>query len=200
MPGMHTYPFGVLVIVFGLVVGGCGDGGSGSSSTPTPTAQSSTDPNLTVPVQTALANSSAVGIDKPLPVSGSSENSSVVNPSPPMPITGSGPLAFGPGMIGPFNGGPFNGITAIQSTLAVTGITSAGSSTSPSRSASSPPPGGSEEKTVTGLIVKHRAQASAQIAQLQAFDASGLSKSANVPLSVLRQMSGGAHVIKMGQP
>ena len=53
---------------------------------------------------------------------------------------------------------------------------------------------------MTGLIVKHRAQASAQIAQLQAFDASGLSKSANVPLSVLRQMSGGAHVIKMGQP
>ena len=197
---MHKYSFGILVIVFGLVVSGCGDGGSGSGSPPTPTAQSSTDPTLTVPVQTALANSAAVGTDTPATVSGSSENSSVVNPSPPIPITGSGPLTFGPAMTGTFNGGPFGGITPIQSTSAGTGITTAASSTSPLRSASNSPPGKSkDEEIVTGLIVKHRAQASAEIAQLEASDASGLSKHAKVPLSVLRRMSGGAHVLKMEQ-
>ena len=59
-------------------------------------------------------------------------------------------------------------------------------------------PSGSEEKTVSSLIVKPRAGAGDQIASaLHAFDASGLSKTANVPLSVLRKMSGGAHVIKL---
>lgn len=60
---------------------------------------------------------------------------------------------------------------------------------------------GTEEKMVPSLIVKPRAQAGAKMASaLQAFDARGLSKSALVPLTVVRPMSGGAHVIKLEQP
>jgi serine protease len=54
---------------------------------------------------------------------------------------------------------------------------------------------------VSRLIVKPRAQAGAKLANaLQSFDASGLSKTANVPLTVIRPMSGDAHVIKLDQP
>jgi hypothetical protein len=54
---------------------------------------------------------------------------------------------------------------------------------------------------VSSLIVKPRAAAGASIASaLRAFDASSLSKSANVPLTVLRRMSGEAHVITLKQP
>lgn len=63
------------------------------------------------------------------------------------------------------------------------------------------PASGPEENMVSSLIVKPRAGAGAQIASaLHALDASGLSKTANVPLTVLRHMSGGAHVIKLEQP
>ena len=63
-------------------------------------------------------------------------------------------------------------------------------------SASSP-----EEEMVSRLIVKPRAQADAKLAgALQAFDASGLSKTANVPMTVFRPMSGDAYVIKLDQP
>jgi serine protease len=57
------------------------------------------------------------------------------------------------------------------------------------------------EEMVSNLIVKPRAGAGTSIASaLRAFDASSLSKSANVPLSVLRRISGEAHVIKLEQP
>ena len=80
-------------------------------------------------------------------------------------------------------------------------VTTAGSSKLPLASTSSMAARGSEEKRVSSLIVKPRAQAGAKVAgELQAFDASGLSKTAKVPLSVLRHMSGGAHVIKLHQP
>ncbi|MEO7861122.1 MAG: S8 family serine peptidase [Nitrospirales bacterium] len=58
-----------------------------------------------------------------------------------------------------------------------------------------------EEESVSSLIVKPRAKTGASIASaLQAFDASSLSHSANAPLTVLRRMSGAAHVIKLEQP
>ncbi len=49
--------------------------------------------------------------------------------------------------------------------------------------------------------MKPRAKADAKLAgALRAFDASGLSKSANVPMTVFRPMSGDAHVIKLDKP
>ena len=61
--------------------------------------------------------------------------------------------------------------------------------------------GGTQEEMVSQLIVKskHRVGDHLQNA-LRARDASGLSKTANVPMSVLRPMSGGAHVIRLDHP
>jgi serine protease len=57
------------------------------------------------------------------------------------------------------------------------------------------------EEMVSSLIVKPRTGAGAQLAAaLQAFDARGLSKAAATPLTVLRQMSGEAYVVKLDQP
>lgn len=57
------------------------------------------------------------------------------------------------------------------------------------------------EEMVSRLIVKPRALAGAKLADsLQAFDASGLSRTANMPMTVFRPMSNGAHVIKLDQP
>ena len=57
------------------------------------------------------------------------------------------------------------------------------------------------EEMVSSLIVKPHAAAGAKMASaLQAFDARGLSETAKVPLRVWRQMSGGAHVIKLERP
>jgi len=57
------------------------------------------------------------------------------------------------------------------------------------------------EEMVSRLIVKPRALAGAKLAgSLQAFDASGLSRTANMPMTVFRPMSDGAHVIKLDQP
>ena len=58
-----------------------------------------------------------------------------------------------------------------------------------------------EEEMVSQLIVKPRARADAQLASaLQAFDAGGISKTANVPMTVFRPMSGDGYVIKLDQP
>ena len=58
-----------------------------------------------------------------------------------------------------------------------------------------------EEEIVSQLIVKPRAQVDAKLASaLQAFDASGLSKTANVPMTVFRPMSGDGYVVKLDQP
>lgn len=57
------------------------------------------------------------------------------------------------------------------------------------------------EEMVSRLIVKPRALAGAKLADsLQAFDASGLSRTANMPMTVFRPMSNGAHVIRLDQP
>ncbi len=58
-----------------------------------------------------------------------------------------------------------------------------------------------QEEMVSSLIVKPKAEAGAKLASaLQAANASGLSTAANVPLTVLRPMSGDAYVIKLDQP
>ncbi len=58
-----------------------------------------------------------------------------------------------------------------------------------------------EEMMVSSLIVKPHVEAGAQLSSaLQAFDARGLSKSALVPLTVVRPMSGKAHVVKLEHP
>ena len=58
-----------------------------------------------------------------------------------------------------------------------------------------------EEEVVSSLLVKPRTQAGGRLASaLQSFDAGELSKHAQVSLTVVRQMSGGAHVIKLPKP
>ena len=55
-----------------------------------------------------------------------------------------------------------------------------------------------EEELVSSLLMKPRPQAGSRLAgALQAVDAGELSKQAQVPLTVMRQMSGGVHVIKL---
>lgn len=57
------------------------------------------------------------------------------------------------------------------------------------------------EEMVSRLIVKPRTLAGAKLTDsLQAFDASSLSRTANMPMTVFRPMSNGAHVIKLDQP
>jgi serine protease len=54
---------------------------------------------------------------------------------------------------------------------------------------------------VSRLIIKPRVQAGGKLTRaLDAHDASSLSQTANVPLTVVRPMSGGAHVVKLDQP
>lgn len=57
-----------------------------------------------------------------------------------------------------------------------------------------------QEEMVTRLIVKPRSRAGDRLdAELRAHDASRLAKTANRPLFVVRQMSGGAHVLRLDQ-
>lgn len=58
-----------------------------------------------------------------------------------------------------------------------------------------------QEEMVSQLMVKPRTLVGAQLHKaLLAHDASALAKTSNVPMSVVRQMSGGAHVIRLEQP
>lgn len=57
------------------------------------------------------------------------------------------------------------------------------------------------EEMVSRLIIKSRVQAGGKLARaLDAHDASSLSQTANVPLTVVRPMSGGAHVVRLDHP
>jgi len=61
--------------------------------------------------------------------------------------------------------------------------------------------GAPQEEMVSRLIVKPRYRVGDQLNNaLRTRDASGLSKASNVPMSVVRPMSGGAHVICLDQP
>ncbi len=61
--------------------------------------------------------------------------------------------------------------------------------------------GNAQVDMVSRLIVKPRNQPGSKLeSELQAHDGSELSKISSVPMSVLRRMSGGAHVIELNQP
>ena len=96
------------------------------------------------------------------------------------------------------------GITATAALIIGIATAAPASSTGPFKTSAQAmlPSGGSpKEEIVSQLIVKPRARADAKLASaLQAFDASGLSKSANVPMTVFRPMSGDGYVIKLDQP
>lgn len=70
-------------------------GGSESASTPQST-QPPPDPNLTVPLRTAIANIVQDGFNQTFTISGSVDNSTPSNPVLPTPITGNGRLVQGP--------------------------------------------------------------------------------------------------------
>jgi serine protease len=96
------------------------------------------------------------------------------------------------------------GITATVALMVAIATAASAGSTGPLKTSARPmaPSASSpKEEMVSRLIVKPRAQADAKLAiALQSFDASGLSKTANVPLTVFRPMSGDAHVIKLDRP
>ena len=96
------------------------------------------------------------------------------------------------------------GITATAALMIAIATAAPAGSTGPfktSAQAMLPSVSSPEEEMVSQLIVKPRARADAQLASaLQAFDAGGLSKTANVPMTVFRPMSGDGYVIKLDQP
>jgi serine protease len=96
------------------------------------------------------------------------------------------------------------GITATAAMMIAIATAAPAGSTGPFKTSGQAmlPSGGSpEEEMVSQLIVKPRAQADAKLARaLHAFDASGLSKTANVPMTVFRPMSGDGYVVKLDQP
>jgi len=96
------------------------------------------------------------------------------------------------------------GITATAAMMIAIATAAPAGSTGPFKTSAQAmlPSGGSpEEEMVSQLIVKPRARADAKLASaLQAFDASDLSKAANVPMTVFRPMSGDGYVIKLDQP
>src|SRR5690349_19768181 len=82
-------------------------------------------------------------------------------------------------------------IAAIMTVAMTASVTTAGFPQFPLGPASNRTASGSKEQMIVGLIVKPRAHAADKITNaLRAFDASDLSKKANVPLTVLRPMSG----------
>ena len=106
----------VLVMLFSIVVAACGGGGSGGSSTPAPPVVV-VDPNLTVPLQSAMANLVNNGLSLPYTVSG-------WNGPAHTPISGSGTLTIGRPTSVKFTSGPLIGVTALKS-VAVAGTSSA---------------------------------------------------------------------------
>lgn len=96
------------------------------------------------------------------------------------------------------------GITATAALILAIATAAPAGSTGPfmtSARALSPSASSPKEEMVSGLIVKPRAHANARSSGvLQALDASGLSKTANVPLTVFRPMSGGGYVIRLEKP
>jgi serine protease len=93
-------------------------------------------------------------------------------------------------------------VTTLFTTATLSSViaNNAGSSKSPMGAAVNSEASAPEEM-VSSLIVKPHAEAGARLSSaLQAFDAKGLSKSALVPLTVGRSMSGKAHVVKLEQP
>lgn len=101
----------------GIMLIGCGGGGD------SPTAPAVVvDPNLTVPLQTAMANLVNNGFSKPYTLSGWVDNSTLANPNQPLaPLSGSGALAIGTPTSGTVTSGPLTGTTVLQSVAIFTG-------------------------------------------------------------------------------
>ncbi|OIR08982.1 hypothetical protein GALL_89770 [mine drainage metagenome] len=104
-----------LVAITAMILVGCG--GGGGSSTPAPVI----DPNLTVPVQAAIASFVNNGINKSYSLTGWVNNSTANNPVPNTPITGSGSFTIGPATSGPIASGPLIGTVVLQSVGVMTG-------------------------------------------------------------------------------
>jgi hypothetical protein len=109
---------GLACSIFALVLSACGGsgGGGGGSSTPAVVI----DPNLTVPIKTAVANLVNNGINQNFTVTGWVNNSTLANPVPNTPITGSGTLTIGPPI-----SATFNGASVLESTEVIIGSASA---------------------------------------------------------------------------
>jgi len=103
---------GFLVSVAAWLLSGCGGGGGGTAAAPAPVI----DPNLTVPVQTAIANLVNKGMNKTFTVTGWIDNSTTNTPVPRADITGSGTLT-----IGAPTAATFNGASVLRSTEVITG-------------------------------------------------------------------------------
>ncbi len=108
---------GLACSIFALVLAACGGGGGGASSTPVVVA----DPNMTVPIQTAVANLVNNGFSKNFTATGWVNNSTLANPIPNTPIAGSGTLTVGPPTAVTFTSGPLTGTAALQSVAIITG-------------------------------------------------------------------------------
>lgn len=82
-----------------LALHGCGsDGGDSAAtdpSTPPPAQGPPPDPNLTIPLRTAIANIVQKGFNQSFRISGSVDNSTPSNPAPPTPVTGNGQFVLG---------------------------------------------------------------------------------------------------------
>lgn len=112
---MSKMYFGALLLA---LVAGCGGGGG---TTPVVVV----DPNLTVPLQTAIANLVNNGVNKPFTVTGTIDKSTQATKIPLIPITGSGTLTVGSPTSATIGGTP-----ALQSTSVITGTISANGVTS----------------------------------------------------------------------
>lgn len=98
----------------GIMLTGCG----GSSSTPSVVV----DPNLAVPLQTAMANLINNGFSKSYTLSGWIDQSTSVNPNlPHTPLSGSGTVNVGVPSSVVFTSGSLTGVTALKSVVVITG-------------------------------------------------------------------------------
>jgi hypothetical protein len=109
-----------------LALVGCGGSGGGNSTPGATTPVVVVDPNLTVPLQTGMANLVNNGFSKTFSISGWIDNSTTSNPVPRTNISGSGNWAIGTPVSGTFNSSAppsLIGTSALFSTEMVTGNT-----------------------------------------------------------------------------
>lgn len=117
---LHSFQFSMAFLLL-IWLSGCG--GGGGSSTPAVVI----DPNMTVPVQTAIASLVNNGINKAFTLSGWVATSS----NPRTPITGSGNLTIGQPTGVVFTSGPLNGTVALKSVQVITGTSIINGQSSP---------------------------------------------------------------------
>lgn len=106
------------VVLSSVMLVACGGGGSSPAV--------AIDPNLTVPLQKAMANLVNNGMNKRFTLTGSVDNSTQANPVPLAAITGSGTLTLGVP-----SAATFNGASVLQATEVITGSATANGQTVP---------------------------------------------------------------------